>query len=118
MLAVGTAASLILVAGCGAGSSTLVPGQSEAASACSSGGVHAAAMAAHAAAVNPKFAVLAADEGALAATEANQESELSDGTSTDDSGLGALAGSEAVGSSADTKVMSDCLALGLPVTKH
>ena len=109
--------SLVLVAGCGS-SNKLVPGQSEAASACSSGGVQAAALAAHAAAVNPKFAVLAADEGALAATEANQESELSDGTSGDDSGLSALAGADAIGSSGDTKVISDCLALGLPVTKH
>jgi hypothetical protein len=114
MLAAG-AASIVLLAGCGS-SSKIVPGASDAASACKSGGVHAAALAAHAAAVNPRYAVLAADEGALAATEANTEGELSDGSSADDSGLGALAGSSAVGSSADNNVIRDCIALGLSVT--
>lgn len=117
LLAAGTAASLLLLAGCGS-SSKLVPGQSEAAAACQSGGVHAAALAAHAAAVNPRFAVLSADEGALAATEANQESELSDGSGSDDSGLSALAGATAIGSGADNKVLADCVALGLPVVEH
>jgi hypothetical protein len=93
-----------------------VLGQADAASACQSQGVHAAALAAHAAAVNVRFAALAADEGALAATEANQEGELSDGTGSDDSGLGALAGADAVGSSSDNNVVRDCIALGLPVT--
>jgi hypothetical protein len=115
MLAAGTAASLILLAGCGS-SSKLVPGASDAAAACKSGGVHAAALAAHAAAVNPRYAVLAADEGSLAASEANTEGELSDGTSAGDSGLGSLAGASAVGSSADNNVIRDCIALGLSVT--
>jgi hypothetical protein len=116
LLAAGTAASLVLLAGCGS-SAKLMPGESEAAAACQSSGVHAAALAAHAAAVNPRFAVLGADEGALAATEANQETELSDGSGSDDSGLGALAGASAVGSGADNKVIADCVALGLPVAK-
>ena len=46
----------------------------------------------------------------------NTEGELSDGSSADDSGLGALAGSSAVGSSADNNVIRDCIALGLSVT--
>jgi hypothetical protein len=119
MLAAGTAASLILVAGCG-GSSKLVPGQSEAASACqdsTSSPVQAAALATHAAAVNPKFAVLAADEGALAASEANEEGELSDGTSAGDSSVGSLAGADAIGSGPDIKVVTDCTTLGLSVSK-
>lgn len=107
----------MLLAGCGS-SSKVVPGQSDAATACQSGGVRAAALATHAAAVNPRFAVLAADEGALAASEAGQESELSDGTSSDDNGLGSLAGADAIGSGVDMKVLSDCVALGLPVAKH
>jgi hypothetical protein len=74
-------------------------------------------MASKAAAINPTYAVLAADEGALAATQANQEGELSDGTSTDDSGLGALTGASAVGSSGNLLVIRDCAALGLPVGK-
>jgi hypothetical protein len=112
-LAVLAVLATLVVAGCGA--SKLEPGQSEAAAACKSSGVHAAALAAHAAAVNPKFAVLSADEGALAASEANQETELSDGSSSDDSGLGALSGALAIGSTAGNKVIADCVALGLPV---
>lgn len=117
MFAAASAVSLVLLAGCG-GSATVVPGKAAAASACQTGGVHAAALAAHAAAVNPEYAVLAADEGALAATEANQETELSDGSPSDDSGLSALAGADAIGSTGDMKVISDCVALGLPVAKH
>jgi hypothetical protein len=116
MLAAGTAASLVILAGCGS-SSKLVPGQSDAAAACQSQGVHAAAMAAHAAAVNPLYAVLAADEGALAASEANEAGELSDGTSAGDSSVGSLAGADAVGSAPDIKVVTDCTTLGLPVSK-
>jgi hypothetical protein len=108
-------AALMLAAGCGSGASKVVPGASDAAAACKSGGVHAAALAAHAAAVNPTYAILAADEGALAATEANQQTELSDGTGTDDSGLSALTGATAVGSGAGDKVLRDCVALGFPV---
>ena len=95
-----------------------MPGQSDAAAACQSSGAHAAALATHAAAVNPRYAVLAGDEGALAANEANQEGELSDESSADDNGLGALAGASAVGSSADNNVIRDCMALGLSVTQH
>jgi hypothetical protein len=108
--------SLLALAGCG-GASKVVAGQTDAAAACESGGVRAAALAAHAAAVNPRFSVLAADEGALSATEANQEGELSDGTGSDDSGLGALTGVTAIGSTASDNVIRDCVTLGLPVTK-
>jgi|SRR5580693_2435356 hypothetical protein len=115
MLAAGVVALFLLLAGCG-GNSKIVVGESDARAACQSTGVNAAALAAHAGAVNPLYATLAADEGALAASEANQEGELSDGTSSDDSGLSALAGADAVGSSADSNVIRDCMALGLPVT--
>jgi hypothetical protein len=117
LLAAGTAASVVLLAGCGGGggAANLVPGQSDAAAACQAQGVHAAGLATDAAAQNPIYAALAADEGALAATLANQESELSDGSSADDNGLGSLSSGETAGSSADVKVVSDCVALGLPV---
>ncbi|HEX3822880.1 MAG TPA: hypothetical protein VHV79_00260 [Mycobacteriales bacterium] len=117
LLAAGTVASVVLLAGCGGdgGAAKLVPGQSDAAAACQAQGVHAAGLATDAAAQNPLYAALAADEGALAATQANQESELSDGDSTDDNGLGSLAGGETAGSSAGVKVVSDCVSLGLPV---
>jgi hypothetical protein len=107
----------MLLAGCGS-SSKVVPGQADAATACQSGGVRAAALATHAADLNPRFSVLAADEGALAASEATQDSELSDGSASDDNGLGALAGADAIGSAPDMKVLSDCVSLGLPVAKH
>jgi hypothetical protein len=108
--------SLLALAGCGS-SSKVAPGHADAASACQSSGVQAAALSAHAAAVNPLYAVLAGDEGALAANEANQAGELSDGTGSDDSGLGALTGVTAIGSTASDNVIRDCTALGLPVTK-
>ena len=115
-VALGAAAALLAVAGCGGGSKVVL-GASDAKAACQSSGVHAAALAAHAAAVNPVYAVLSADEGTLAATEADQEGALSDGSSADDNGLNALAGDSAIGSTADNNVIRDCLALGLPVPK-
>jgi hypothetical protein len=100
---------------CG-GSSTPPAGQAQAAAACKTGGAQAATLAQQAAARNPKFATLSADESALAASEAGQESELSDGDSTDDGGLGDLAGANALDSSGGIKVLSDCTSLGLSVT--
>jgi hypothetical protein len=115
LLAAGAAASLVLLSGCGSSAAgKIVPGQPDAAAACQAQGVHAAGLATDAAAQNPLYAALAADEGALAATEANQESELSDGDSTDDSANSALAGVTADGSTAKIKVVSDCATLGLP----
>jgi hypothetical protein len=115
-IAAGVLLSLLALAGCG-GSSKVVPGQADAASACQSSGVQAAALSAHAAAVNPRYAVLAGDEGALAANEANQAGELADGSGSDDGGLGAVTGATAIGSAADDNVIRDCIALGLSVTK-
>jgi hypothetical protein len=117
LLATVVAAALALVAGCGSSAAAkIVPGQTDAAAACQAQGVHAAGLATDAAAQNPLYAVLAADEGALAATEANQESELSDGDSTDDSGTTALTGVTADGSTAKIKVVTDCATLGLPTS--
>jgi hypothetical protein len=115
-IAAGVLLSLLALAGCGS-ASKVVPGQADAASACQSSGVQAAALSAHAAAVNPRYAVLAGDEGALAANEANQAGELADGSGSDDGGLGAVTGATAIGSAADDNVIRDCLALGLSVTK-
>jgi hypothetical protein len=66
--------------------------------------------------VNPKYSTLAADENTLAASESTQQGELSDGNATDDSGLGDLAGANALGSPASMKVLGDCTSLGLSVT--
>jgi outer membrane murein-binding lipoprotein Lpp len=106
----------LLLAGCG--NSSPPAGQSDAASACRSGGAQAARLAAQAAATNPKYDTLSVDERALAANEQVQNNELSDGNPSDDSGLGALTGADSVGSSADLKVLSDCVSLGLPVVHH
>jgi hypothetical protein len=117
LLAAAAAASLVLISGCGGGSaSSVVPGHADAAAACQSQGVHAAGLATDAAAQNPLFAPLAADEAALAATQANQESELSDGDSTDDNGLGTLTTAGTAGTSANFKVVTDCATLGLPTS--
>ncbi|HTW20966.1 MAG TPA: hypothetical protein VME70_12235 [Mycobacteriales bacterium] len=116
LAAVLCAASLALVAGCG--HSTPAPGAAQAASACQSGGAQAASLADQAAKLNGKYVQLATDENALAANEASQEQAESDGSSSDDSGLDALAGAESMGSSADLKVIKDCVSLGLSVTHH
>jgi hypothetical protein len=105
---------LMVLAGCG--SSAPPAGQAQAAAACKSSGSSAATLASQAAAANPKYATLSVDETALAASEAGQENALSDGNSTDDSGLGALAGADSIGSSGDMKVLGDCVSLGLSVT--
>jgi hypothetical protein len=105
---------LVVLAGCG--SSNPPAGQTQAAAACKSSGSQAATLASQAAAANPKYAALSVDESALATSQAGQENALSDGNSSDDSGLGALAGADSIGSSGDMKVLSDCVSLGLSVT--
>jgi hypothetical protein len=104
----GVAAAGLL--GCGHGAPPA--GQAQAAAACKGSGAQAAQLASQAAAVNPKFSTLAADEAALAASEAQQQSELSDGTSDN----GGLVGATSLGTPGGIKVISDCTALGLPVT--
>lgn len=102
-----------VVAGCGGGHA-FSPGQAEAAAACRGSGSAAALAATKAAAVNPSFATLAADENALAASESTQVSDLSDGSS--DSSTAALVAGVDLGSAARQKVIADCVSLGLPVT--
>ena len=110
-------AIVCVVAGCG-GSSPPPAGQSQAAAACAGSGTQAASDASQAASLNARYATLSADEAALASSESTEDNELSDGNSTDDSGLGALAGANSLGSSAGIKVISDCVSLGLSVTHH
>jgi hypothetical protein len=104
----------MLLAGCG--SSKPVAGAAQAKLACASSGALAASDAAQAAAVNPKFVTLAQDEQAQAASEATTASELSDGSSGDDSGDDALAGTEGLATTGNFKIITDCVSLGLPVT--
>ena len=103
------------VSGCGGGHA-ITPGQADAAAACRGSGSAAALAATKAAAVNPGFSTLAADENALAASESTQVADLSDGTTADDAGTGALASGLDLGSAARQKVIADCVSLGLPVT--
>lgn len=116
LLATGTAASLALLSSCGG--SQPPAGHPQAAAACQTSGAQAATLADQAASLNPAYSSLALDEHSLLAGEATQTGELSDGNSTDDSGLGALAGANSVGNSADIKVLGDCVSLGLSVTQH
>jgi hypothetical protein len=103
-------------AACGSGHA-LTPGKSDAAAACRGTGAAAAAAATRAAAVNPGFSTLAADENALAAGEATQIEELSDGDPGDDAGVSATVAGVDLGSAARQKVIADCVQLGLPVTR-
>lgn len=100
-----------------AGGHAITPGQDQAALACQSTGTTAALAATRAAAVNPAFAPLAADENALATSQAPQVADLSDGDPTDDASVGAVAAGVGLGSPAQQKVIADCMNLGLPVTK-
>src|SRR3954452_12988955 len=83
------AGALVLLSGCGGGHA-LTPGQDKAAAACRGTGAQAALAATQAAAVNPGYATLAADENALAASEAPQQAALSDGDPADDAGAAAV----------------------------
>jgi hypothetical protein len=101
---------------CGGGHA-ITPGQDQAAAACRSSGTAAALAATRAAAVNPAFATLAADENALATSQAPQVADLSDGDPADDAGVGAVAAGVGLGSPAQQRVIADCMNLGLPVAK-
>lgn len=99
---------------CG-GSGAPAAGQAQAAAACKTGGSAAAALASQASKANSKYATLAVDEQALAVSESSQNSVLSDGSSSDDANLGAVTQADAIGSSADLKVLKDCVGLGLSI---
>jgi hypothetical protein len=107
----GIAASVVTACG----GHAITPGQSDAAAACKGSGSAAALAATKAAAVNPGYATLAADENALAVSESSQEADLSDGTASDDASLGAVASAVDLGSPARQKVIADCFQLNLPV---
>jgi len=113
-LALSATAVAAALTGCGGGHA-FTPGQAQAAAACQGSGSAAALAATKAAAVNPSFAALAADENALAGSEAQQTQTLSDGSS-DDAGAAALVSGVDLGSAARQKVIADCASLGLPVT--
>jgi hypothetical protein len=110
---VGCATVAAALVGCGG--HAITPGKADAAAACHGSGTAAALAATRAAAVNPSYAALAADENALAANASTQEADLSDGTPSDDSGASALAAGVGLGSAAQQKVVADCFDLGLPV---
>jgi len=104
----------LAIAGCGGGHA-FSPGQADAAAACQGTGSAAALAATKAAAVNPGFSTLAADENALATTDATQAADVSDGS--DASGTNAIVSGLDLGTAARQKVIADCIALGLPVTR-
>lgn len=114
---VGTALAAVTLAGCGGGHAS-TPGKADAAAACRGSGSPAATAATKAAAVNPSYATLAADENALAAGESSQAADLSDGDPSDDAGVGSVASAVELGSPARQKVIADCFQLGLPVVQH
>src|SRR3954454_15407531 len=109
------AGALVLMSGCGGGHA-LTPGHDKAAAACRGTGSQAALAATQAAAVNPGYTTLAADENALAASEAPQQAALSDGDPADDASVGSVTSSLDLGSAARQKVIADCYNLGLRVT--
>src|SRR3954452_17183395 len=109
------AGALVLLSGCGGGHA-LTPGHDKAAAACRGAGSQAGLAATQAAAVNPGYATLAADENALAANEAPQQAALSDGDPTDDASVDSVTSGVDLGSAARQKVIADCFNLGLPVT--
>jgi hypothetical protein len=104
------AALAVLAAGCG-GSSAPPAGQTQAAAACKTGGTQAASLAAQAAQLNPRFATLSTDEAALAASEAQTQSALSDGSD----GGASVTGATGLGTPGSIKVITDCTSLGLSV---
>jgi hypothetical protein len=116
-VAVACAAAAVAIAGCGGGHA-FTPGKDDAAAACKGSGSAAALAATRAAAVNPGYSTLAADENALAASEANQSADLSDGDPADDAGVGAVTSAVDLGSPARQKVIADCFNLNLPVVQH
>jgi len=117
LVTAGAGVAVVALTGCGGGHA-ITPGESEAAAACRGSGASAAAAATRAAAVNPSYATLAADENAVAAGEAVQVGNLSDGDAGDDAGVDALASSIDIGTVARQKVIADCVNLGLPVARQ
>jgi hypothetical protein len=107
----------VTLAGCGGGHA-VTPGQGQAAAACRGTGSAAALAATKAAAVNPGYSTLAADENAVAASEAPQVSDITDGDPTDDPGAAAVAAGIDMGSAARQKVIQDCFDLNLPVAQR
>ena len=93
------------------GHSTPVAGKSLAQQACDGSGAQAANDAAQAARLNPTFSTLAVDEASLAASEAQQNSELSDGSSNNSG----LTSTETLTTPGGLKVVTDCVSLGLQV---
>jgi hypothetical protein len=115
---IGVVLSACFAAMTACGSSAPPAGQSQAQAACLAFGAQAAQDAQQAASLNSKYATLSVDEAASAASQGQTSSELSDGNPSDDSGLGALAGTTSLGTGGGIKVISDCVSLGLSVTHH
>jgi hypothetical protein len=97
--------SSLALAGCGGGSSgsTGPSAYSLANRACQSSGPTAAQLAQQAAALDPRYAQLAADEQALAANIAAQRA----GT-TDDQDITGIAGEQGTGTGSSAQVLADC----------
>jgi hypothetical protein len=111
--------AVAVVSGCG--SSAPPAGQALAQQACQSSGDRAAALAQQAAKANPRYGQLSTDEQAAAQADAAEESELSDGNASDDSGLGSLVsadGAGSVGTVSGDRILNDCVSLGLAVLKN
>jgi hypothetical protein len=110
------AGSFVGLSACG-GSSGPPAGQAQAQAACQSQDPNLSAQdAAAAAKLNSRFSTLSVDAAARAASARTQENELSDGSSSDDTGLGALAGADTLGQGGGIKVLTDCVGLGLKAT--
>ena len=97
--------SSLVVAGCGGGSSgSSGPSAYTLASrACQTSGQAAADLAAQAAALDPKYAQLAADEKAVAANIASQQA-----GGTEDQDLGGITGQLGTGPGSSAQVLADC----------
>ena len=101
------------IAACGGGHA-FTPGQADAQAACTGAGSQAAVAAARAAAKNPAFSTLAADETALEASDSTQAASLNDGSGD----ATAVAAGIDIASPARQKVIADCVSLGLRVTPN
>jgi len=98
------------LAGCGGGHA-FSPGQADATAACQGIGAQAAVAASRAAAKNPAYSTLAADETALMASDSTQAASVDDGTGD----AASLAAGVDIASPAHQKVIADCMSLGLPI---
>jgi hypothetical protein len=97
--------SSLVVAGCGGGSSgpSGPSAYTLASRACQTSGQAAADLAAQAAALDPKYAQLAADEKAVAASIGAQQ-----GDGSDDDNLGGVTGELGTGTGSSAQVLADC----------